>query len=242
MSTVSLFRSACESCTKAKTKCDGRNPCGMCEKKNISCMYSFKKKRGPRQNGADSKRRKLNAPNLMSSYERRLWEVFFIIFRNSKSSDNKYSWCWLARQLKKLDGYVKSPLADVTKTLRIANLLDSFLESLDLTKISLENTYESVCPYSPEVCSSCSSIVLGPKDVGGPCEDTYPEATQVMLSWGADKFQDVFDLDEMPCFVYESRNGSYGAFVNESFKRHFAYDNQGLNDLLSWSGGGFLPW
>jgi len=208
-------------------------------------MYSFKRKRGPRHKSGRSKRSKTskpNVPNVMSSFERRLWEVFFIIFRNSKTVGNKYSWCWFARQLKKLDNYVKNPSMDSKKTARIAAVLDSFMESLDMTKAGLDSEMNNVCPFAPDVCSSCSSVVINHPSLVPGVQQINPEVTQTMMNWGVDKFQEVFDADEVPCFVMENRNGSYGAFVNKQFEKQFAYDSNGLNSLLTWSGGGFLPW
>mmetsp|Transcript_33671 Transcript_33671/g.41401 ORF Transcript_33671/g.41401 Transcript_33671/m.41401 type:complete len:99 (+) Transcript_33671:427-723(+) len=90
MSTVrnALFKSSCNSCIRNKIRCDGNTPCDQCVKKDVTfdCKYAFKKKRGPAskapKDNLDTKRARTQEHGIMSAYERRLWTVFFSIFRN----------------------------------------------------------------------------------------------------------------------------------------------------------------
>jgi hypothetical protein len=39
---------ACGACHRAKSKCDGGNPCASCKRRGIDCVYFEQRKRGPK--------------------------------------------------------------------------------------------------------------------------------------------------------------------------------------------------
>ncbi|CAM9865721.1 unnamed protein product, partial [Ectocarpus sp. 8 AP-2014] len=41
-------RSACDSCSLKKIKCDGLKPCQACRKRSVTCHFSVKRPTGPR--------------------------------------------------------------------------------------------------------------------------------------------------------------------------------------------------
>ncbi|CAM9738881.1 unnamed protein product, partial [Phaeothamnion confervicola] len=48
--TTDILRSSCDSCTKKKIKCDGEMPeCAQCLRRKIECVYSKKRKSGPKR-------------------------------------------------------------------------------------------------------------------------------------------------------------------------------------------------
>ena len=184
LKTNALFKSSCDACIKTKNKCDGISPCSTCLMKGIenSCIFAFKRKRGPQskpQQGnkkLKGKRAELQecctnenhictivesldaktpkSHGFMSSYERRLWTVFFTIFKNQRSNHSKqkpYSWCWFARQLLKL--YEHTVLIGDDK---IMYRLECFFLSLDTTLKDLKDNLDKVCPLQAHMCSSCS--------------------------------------------------------------------------------------
>ena len=111
--------------------------------KNLECKYAFRMKRGPK--AVDDKGQKRTAkavPRVMSSFERRLWSVFFTIFKNTKASnaESKFSWCWYANQLNKLNAYFKKSGNE-----RLTSLLEQFYQSLDLEENELKQEVTKVC-------------------------------------------------------------------------------------------------
>lgn len=50
---TSQLRKACDNCVAQKRGCEGGNPCLNCERKELECHYSLKKKSGPRSAGLD---------------------------------------------------------------------------------------------------------------------------------------------------------------------------------------------
>mmetsp|Transcript_14110 Transcript_14110/g.23052 ORF Transcript_14110/g.23052 Transcript_14110/m.23052 type:complete len:276 (-) Transcript_14110:681-1508(-) len=44
---TAVRKTSCDSCTQIKVKCSGEDPCKRCKKKDIACVYSLSKKRGP---------------------------------------------------------------------------------------------------------------------------------------------------------------------------------------------------
>lgn len=45
----SRIRSTCDACTQAKVRCTGLQPCERCERRSLSCVYSEKRKCGPKR-------------------------------------------------------------------------------------------------------------------------------------------------------------------------------------------------
>jgi hypothetical protein len=41
-------KNACNHCRNKKNKCNGKNPCELCIKHKIKCIYTPHKKRGPK--------------------------------------------------------------------------------------------------------------------------------------------------------------------------------------------------
>lgn len=251
----SLFKSACERCSKAKTKCSGGNPCSTCDKKGMQCFYAFKKKRGPKP-GQTKPTPKKSKPNFMSTYEKRVWSVFFTLFKNLKKTakDNKFSWQWFVVQICRLDTYVRKSKS--VKGRRLKEVLEKFYKKLE---INIEKICDGVdgCPIPPHLCSYCaSSIFPEQQNQHSHIEGTsVPGITQLpgsvslingkrnlWLQWKTSSFDMKFENNQAPCLVYEATDDSFGVFVNDKFVHAFGYNSASLTKLLLWSGGGFLPW
>ncbi|CAM9589289.1 unnamed protein product, partial [Discosporangium mesarthrocarpum] len=63
----SAVRRNCDYCVRKKVKCSGTSPCIMCQRKSLQCIYSVKKKPGPKSRKREGDwsplNRPLNAPN-----------------------------------------------------------------------------------------------------------------------------------------------------------------------------------
>ena len=57
-----------------------------CAKKNLECVYAFKKKRGRRQKSNEPTKRGKSC--VLSPYERRVWSIFFTIMKNQRNMAN----------------------------------------------------------------------------------------------------------------------------------------------------------
>ena len=179
----SPFRKTCDACTKSKSKCNGAQPCQACERRSEVCVYAFKRKRGPLKRKGSSqvraddplsaKRARLaddeasarggarpQEAALITPYERRLWTVFFTVFRNQQNafSDKKekgIAWCWFARQLELIKQHSQRVGND-----HLIIMVNTFLESLDLRMQSVASAIEHKCPFSASACADCASSAL----------------------------------------------------------------------------------
>ena len=57
-----------------------------------------------------------------------------------------------------------------------------------------------------------------------------------------DEFKSLLTSNSKPCFVYDQEDGAGEILVNDKFRLLFGYTNEAINNLIDWSGGGFLPW
>jgi hypothetical protein len=195
---TSPFRKACDTCIKMKTKCSGEHPCKSCERRGEACVYGFKRKNGPMKRTNSSQicaeeplsAKRARGPGdddadyyagarmgarpletaLITPYERRLWTVFFTVFRNQektladkkdrkeKEKDKKeksVAWCWFARQLDLIKQHAQRMKND-----HLINMVNTFLESLDLRMQSVTSAIEHKCPFSASACADCASSAL----------------------------------------------------------------------------------
>ncbi|GBG30785.1 Hypothetical Protein FCC1311_070052 [Hondaea fermentalgiana] len=280
----SPFKAACEACTKAKCKCNGKRPCLRCEKKNLVCVYAFKRRRGPPKNralmrsdeplaapGTQSKL-KLNAKHKtdgetdrvasvtvdISPYERRLWTVFFTIFRHQENSfvDNEkrgIAWCWFARQLQLLRWHCKR-----THNKQLSKMIESFLEAMNVKMKSVLEAVKDECPVKPSCCAECSTtIMMHPhKEPSFPVNEQAAQGTTELLKAEQEslaavppskRFLDMLDAHKNNTkasleFLQYDYPAEYDIRSNEAFARMFNLSDKALRDLITWSGSGFLPW
>ncbi len=230
-------------------------------------MYSFRKKRGPVKNEGEDlksvKRRRVgvkveNEEGVavdISPYVRRLFTVFFTIFKNqeatvSQSKDRALGWCWFARQL----SLIKKHCKDVGNH-SLCVLVDDFLATLDLKIQKLDSSLKATCPIAPGACEQCSALVLGTSAGQGvfgnrpgtvskcsvPCHDF--DRVDLMSDYMKNQLA-VFENNEEPGIYFKLNDSpsTHEITVNPKFEQVFGQSKYDLEALLKWSGNGFLPW
>eukprot|EP00516_Mucochytrium_quahogii_P010430 CAMPEP_0203769134 /NCGR_PEP_ID=MMETSP0099_2-20121227/2007_1 /ASSEMBLY_ACC=CAM_ASM_000209 /TAXON_ID=96639 /ORGANISM=" , Strain NY0313808BC1" /LENGTH=406 /DNA_ID=CAMNT_0050665967 /DNA_START=76 /DNA_END=1293 /DNA_ORIENTATION=- len=227
-----LLKGSCDACTTSKVKCGGGNPCSRCSQKGIACAYRPKRKRGPQKKGGRSNKKQFEEEDFafISSYEKRIWSVFFTMFKNQNRArtDAHWAYCWFLNKLNKLKDYVT-----VTKNEHALNRINAWLDALDVDLGNVVKGMEKTCIFNPGQCGSCSAIAMSAPS-GVNKQDIISQ-----LHIGED-----FSLaiEDKPIFLMvHSREGT-SVQVNGKFSSEFGLTASDIEDLLAWSGGGFLPW
>eukprot|EP00510_Aplanochytrium_minuta_P002570 CAMPEP_0184008914 /NCGR_PEP_ID=MMETSP0954-20121128/2274_1 /TAXON_ID=627963 /ORGANISM="Aplanochytrium sp, Strain PBS07" /LENGTH=459 /DNA_ID=CAMNT_0026288149 /DNA_START=247 /DNA_END=1626 /DNA_ORIENTATION=- len=238
MGSMETLKRACERCTKSKVKCEyGREqePCKRCLRKGYVCVYRPKRKRGPQK---DKDKKKGKGPgsfdtacfSRVSSLERRIWSVFFTIFKHQNLMGSKYAWCWFAQQLNKLDKYLQQTDNEDSR-----KMLKSWMEALNLDVHSIVSEYSSTCSFSSSMCGGCSAEAIGPP-IDRPIE---PAQLHSVSQYSKERLSD--DNSKPVLRSYNTDKGSV-VYVNAEFEKVFGLSSKDLQEILEWSGGGFLPW
>lgn len=235
------LKRSCEKCTKSKVKCEYSSAgCKRCIAKGFICVYRPKRKRGPQDKKSKLKKSKSSQDegvddefySAVSSYERRVWSVFFTIFKHHQRTDSStWAWCWFAQQLRKVEKHLKR--TDNTNSLK---MLSTWLEALKLDILSVNNQYKQQCKFNPSLCSSCSALALSAPNKKGELYSTLPSIPIISKQDDPSQTEDDANLP-----VLESYNMPQGSYVtvNEAFTREFGLSTEDMNKLLEWSGGGW---
>jgi len=167
----------------------------------------------------------------VSSLERRIWSVFFTIFKHQNLTGSKYAWCWFAQQLSKLDRYLQT-----TNNENSRKMLKSWMEALNLDVQSVVSEYASLCSFNSSMCGGCSAVALGAPDKN---TTQLPAALHKVPQFSRETLS-----DDSKKAVLRSYNTEEGATVqvNAAFTKIFGLRGEDLQKILEWSGGGFLPW
>eukprot|EP00510_Aplanochytrium_minuta_P002283 CAMPEP_0184013238 /NCGR_PEP_ID=MMETSP0954-20121128/4899_1 /TAXON_ID=627963 /ORGANISM="Aplanochytrium sp, Strain PBS07" /LENGTH=429 /DNA_ID=CAMNT_0026293399 /DNA_START=417 /DNA_END=1706 /DNA_ORIENTATION=+ len=164
---------------------------------------------------------------------------------NQGNNREAHPWLWFARQLETLYHHCST-----TSDLNRMELLDRFLESLDILHCDLKNELKQHQSCFPPI--SYSDKETSPKSLKE--ENSVPSRVETLFSTEPDSanFEQRFCKNEEACFIYHSGNIAktgdtgklYGRIdVNAKFEETFGYDTTKVNDMISWTGGqGFLPW
>lgn len=208
------------------------------------CVYRPKRKRGPqdKRTKALKKGKSCNDEasddgfySTVSSYERRIWSVFFTIFKHHQRLDSStWAWCWFAQQLKKVRNHLES-----TGNTNSLKMLSTWLEALKLDVLSVSNQYRQQCKFNPSLCASCSATALSAPNKQGQLYGSLPGIPIVSKEDDPSEAETDANLPLLECF--NTGSGSH-VVVNERFQEVFGYTSQEMNAMLDWSGGGFLPW
>ena len=268
---ASPFKKACEACTKAKSKCNGKNPCQLCEKRGIPCIYAFKRKRGPakRSKVVDDEpitsKKGGSSGIVITPYERRLWTVFFTIFKNQENSYNDpnnkgMAWCWFARQLELLKKHCTK-----VNNHKLCEMIQSFLDSMNLKMKQVTSQLENACPFTPSICTDCASTAMMHPNTEINIEQWNPTGQQNgenLKVFSKKVPENATSLDsepvgthmEMllnnhknntaPAFTFRQTDtpAHYSIVANSKFEETFGISSSEAEKLLEWSGNGFLPW
>jgi len=237
-----LLKGSCDACTASKVKCSGGNPCERCQMRDIACSYRPKRKRGPQKGFKTGKagsscstvERNENEDDFsfVSTYERRVWSVFFTMFKNQNRTrtETAWAWCWFVSQLEKL----KKHLVKIGNV-NALNRLSAWLEALDVDLKSVVNGMKEKCEFDPNMCGSCSAVAMcPPNQVGADASNLITE-----LHIGR---QIEINRNDKPRLVVKLSSGHCSVDVNQKFTSTFGYNGVHFEDMVMWSAGGFLPW
>lgn len=235
------LKRSCEKCTKSKVKCEyGSAGCKRCVAKGFICVYRPKRKRGPQDKKSKALKKARNKDydsnddsfySSVSSYERRIWSVFFTIFKHHQRLDSStWAWCWFAQQLKKVRNHL-----EVTGNTNSLKMLSTWLEALKLDVISVSNQYHQQCKFNPSLCASCSATALSAPNKQGELYGSLPGVPIVSSREDPSEAEDDANLPVIECF--NTGQGSH-VIVNEVFTKTFGFRGEEMNKMLEWSGGG----
>mmetsp|Transcript_21749 Transcript_21749/g.42779 ORF Transcript_21749/g.42779 Transcript_21749/m.42779 type:complete len:616 (-) Transcript_21749:111-1958(-) len=229
-----LLKGSCDACTSSKVKCSGGNPCNRCKAKGIVCSYRPKRKRGPQKGAKTSNKRSLreNGFSFISTYERRVWSVFFTMFKNQNRtrSDAVWAWCWFASQLEKLKSHLIS-----TGNQEAMDRLNAWLEALDVDIKSIVGGMKTKCQFAPNMCGTCSAMAMCVPEKARQSPETVISALHVGKQFAITQ-------NDKPRLLMECLSNGVFVQVNQAFENEFGITGKRFEEILAWSAGGFLPW